>query len=153
MEVNANSEAGAITRPRAVTTETWVAALNYISPFLEPVTPDLVLYVSDMCTLYSLPTCVPYAAALLLYRLRRVPLLAGWTSNQAYLVAVVVAAKFLCDDPPSPRDSLWSMGWFRVGEIKWAEAEFCGRLEWGIAISNPELDSFTNFVDWIMMWA
>ena len=69
MEVDANSEAGAITRPRAVTTETWVAALNYISPFLEPVTPDLVLYVSDMCMLYSLLTCVPYAAALLLYRL------------------------------------------------------------------------------------
>ena len=69
MEVDVNSEAGAITRPRAVTTETWVTALNYISPFLEPVTPNLVLYVSDMCTLYSLPTCIPYAVVLLLYRL------------------------------------------------------------------------------------
>ena len=67
MEVNVNSKASAITGPRAVTTETWVAALNYISPFLEPVTPDLVLYVSDMCMLSSLPTCIPYAAALLFY--------------------------------------------------------------------------------------
>ena len=69
MEVDANSEAGAITGPRAVTTETWVAALNYISPFLEPVTPNLMLYMSDMCTLSSLPTCIPYAAVLLFYHL------------------------------------------------------------------------------------
>ena len=89
MEVDANSKASAITGPRAVTTKTWVAALNYISPFLEPVTPDLMLYVSDMCTLSSLLTCIPYAAALLLYRLRCVPLLTGWMSNQAYLVTVV----------------------------------------------------------------
>ena len=62
-----NSKASVITGPRAVTTETWVAFLNYISPFLEPVTPDLMLYMFDMCMLSSLLICIPYAVALLFY--------------------------------------------------------------------------------------
>ena len=64
-------------------------------------------------------------------------------------------AKFLSEDPPSPRDSFWSCSWFWVGEFKHMEAEFCRHLDWHVAISGPELELFLGFVEWfmMMMWA
>src|SRR5258708_24151562 len=145
-------KAGVNSSPRTVTTEMWATLLSFISPFPMPVTPDLVLYMFDICTTCSLLPCIPYAAVLLLHCLQCIPLLEGWMSKQAYLVTIVVTAKFLSEDPPSPRDSSWSCSWFQVGDFKYMEAKFCRCLDWCIVISGPELESFSGFVDWFMMW-
>ncbi len=73
-------------------------------------------------------------------------------SQQAFLVAVMVMAKFLSEDPPLPRDSFWSCGWFWVGEFKCMEAKFCRHLDWHVVMSGLELESFSGFVKWFMMW-
>src|SRR5258707_14428825 len=56
--------------PRLVTPKMWVFLIDFAHSSPMPVTTNFVEYVFDVCTLFSLPPSVPYAAALLLHRLR-----------------------------------------------------------------------------------
>ena len=143
-------EAGA-NGPRPITVETWANLIDFLHSSPTPVTTDVVEYVLDACALCSLPPSVPYAAALLLHRLRCVSLLKFWTGQQLFLVAVVVAVKFLCDDPHPPTNYWWCLGFlFEVEKLNCMEAEFCRSLDWRVAISGPELESFSAFCQWFM---
>ena len=100
--------------PRLVTPETWAILIDFAHSSPTPVTTNFVEYVFDICTLYSLPPSIPYAAVLLLHHLHGVSPLKGWMGQQLFLVAIVITAKFLCEYPPPPRNGWWSIGLFEV---------------------------------------
>src|SRR5258708_1144573 len=137
--------------PRLPTPEISASLIDFAYSFPTPVTSDFVEYMFNVCTLFSLLPSVPYAAALLLHRLRGVSLLEGWTGQQLFLVTVIVTAKFLCEYPSPPRNGWWSISLFEVKELNRMEAEFCQHLDWHIAISGPELESFSAFGQWFMV--
>src|SRR5260221_2692812 len=138
-------EAVANSSPRLVTPEMWVFLIDFTHSSPTPVTTDFVEYVFDICTLFSLLPSVPYTVALLLHCLRGISLLEGWMCQQLFLVAVIIVAKFLCKYPSLPRNGWWSVGLFEVKELNHMEAELCRRLDLRIAISGPELESFSAF--------
>ncbi len=143
-------EAGANSSPRLITTKTWVILINFIHPSPMPVTTDFVEYMFDVCMLYSLLPSIPYTAALLLHHLHGISPLEGWAGQQLFLVAIIIMVKFLCKDPPLPRNGWWSIGLFEVKEFNHMEAGFCQCLDWHVAISGPELESFLAFSQWFM---
>ncbi len=149
-------EAVANSSPRLITTKMWAILIDFAHSSPMPVTTDFVEYMFDVCTLYSLPpsipyTAIPYTAALLLHCLHGVSPLEGWMGQQLFLVAIIVTAKFLCEYPPSPRNGWWSISLFEVKEFNRMEAEFCQHLDWHVAISGPELESFLAFSQWFMV--
>ena len=144
-------EAVANSGPRLVTPETWVFLIDFAHSSPTPVTTDFVEYVFDVCMLYSLLPSIPYTAALLLHCLCGISPLKGWTGQQLFLVAIIVAAKFLCEYPSLPRNGWWSVSLFEVKELNCMEAEFCQCLDWHVAISGPELESFLAFSQWFMV--
>src|SRR5258707_13357150 len=123
--------------PRLVTPKTWVFLINFAHSSPTPVTTDFMEYVFDICTLFSLLPSIPYTAALLLHCLCGISPLKGWMGQQLFLVAIIVAAKFLCEYPSLPRNGWWSIGLFEVKELNRMEAEFCWHLDWHVAISGP----------------
>ena len=137
--------------PRLITPEMWVFLIDFAHSSPMPVTTDFMEYVFDICTLFSLPPSVPYTAALLLHCLCGISPLEGWMGQQLFLVTIIVTAKFLCKYPSPPRNSWWSVSLFEVKELNRMEAEFCQCLDWCIAISGPELESFSAFGQWFMV--
>ena len=137
--------------PRLITPKTWAFLINFAHSSPIPVTTDFVEYVFNICTLYSLLPSVPYAVVLLLHCLCGISLLKGWMGQQLFLVAIIVMVKFLCEYPPLPRNGWWSIGLFEVKELNHMEAEFCQYLDWCVAISGPELESFLAFGQWFMV--
>src|SRR5258707_1086772 len=95
--------------PRLITPETWAFLIDFAHSSPMPVTTNFMEYMFDVCTLYSLPPSIPCAAALLLHHLHGISLLEGWTGQQLFLVAVIIAAKFLCKYPSPPRNGWWSV--------------------------------------------
>ncbi len=144
-------EAVANSGPRLITPEMWVFLIDFAHSSPTPVTTDFMEYVFDVCTLFSLPPSIPYAAALLLHRLHGISLLKGWMGQQLFLVTVIIMVKFLCEYPSPPRNGWWSIGLFEVKELNRMEAEFCRHLDWCVAISGPELESFLAFGQWFMV--
>src|SRR5258708_3836576 len=144
-------EAGMNFGPRLVTTKTWATVLNSIYPLPMPVTPDFMQYMFDMCTIYSLLISIPYAVACLLHCLCHVPLLEGWTAQGGFLVAIVIAAKSLCESP-LPCNFWWSCDLFEVEVFNCMEFKFCCHLDWCIVFSGPELELFSAFIELFMMW-
>src|SRR6266436_10381030 len=114
--------------PRLVTPEMWGFLIDFAHSSPMPVTTDFVEYVFDVCTLYSLPPSIPYAAVLLLHCLCGISLLEGWMGQQLFLVTIIVTAKFLCEYPPLPRNGWWSISLFEVKEFNRMEAEICQHL-------------------------
>src|SRR5258708_18317769 len=145
-------EAGVNFSPRLITTKMWVTVLNSIYPLPMPVTPDFMQYMFDVCTIYSLPTSIPYAVAHLLHHLHHIPLLKGWTGQGVFLVAIVITAKSLCESPPLPSNFWWSHDLFEVEAFNCMEFEFCCHLDWHVVFSGPELELFLAFVKLFMMW-
>src|SRR5258705_785071 len=131
--------------PRLVTPETWVFLIDFAHSSPMPVTTDFMEYVFNICTLFSLPPSVPYTAVLLLHHLHGISPLEGWMGQQLFLVAVIIVAKFLCEYPSLPRNGWWSVSLFEVKELNRMEAEFCQHLDWHIAISGPDLETFSAF--------
>ncbi len=144
-------EAVANSGPRLITPEMWVFLIDFTHSSPTPVTTDFVEYVFNICTLFSLPPSVPYTAVLLLHHLHGISPLEGWMGQQLFLVAVIIVAKFLCEYPSLPRNGWWSVSLFEVKELNRMEAEFCWCLDWHIAISGPELESFSAFGQWFMV--
>src|SRR5258708_17861773 len=136
---------------RLVTPEMWVFLIDFAHSSPTPVTTDFVEYVFDVCMLYSLLPSITYTVVLLLHRLHGVSLLKGWTGQQLFLVAIIVMVKFLCEYPSPPRNGWWSVSLFEVKECNVMEAEFCRHLDWHVAISGPELESFSAFGQWFMV--
>src|SRR5258707_5939985 len=139
--------------PRLITPETWAFLIDFAHSSPMPVTTNFMEYMFDVCTLYSLPPSIPCAAALLLHHLHGISLLEGWTGQQLFLVTIVIAAKFLCEYPPLPRNGWWSIGLFEVKEFNHMEAEFCWHLDWCVVISGPELEAFSALGQWFMVWS
>src|SRR5258708_1825739 len=137
--------------PRLVTAETWVILINFTHPSPMPVTTNFMEYVFDVCMLYSLSPSIPYTAVLLLHHLHGISLLKSWMGQQLFLVTIVIVVKFLCKYPPSPRNGWWSISLFEVKGFNRMEAEFCQHLDWHVAISGPELESFLAFGQWFMV--
>src|SRR5258707_7735987 len=121
--------------PRLVTPEMWVFLIDFAHSSPMPVTTDFVEYVFDVCTLFSLPPSIPYAAALLLHCLRGISLLEGWMGQQLFLVAVIIVAKFLCKYPSLPSNGWRRVGLFRRKELSHMRAELFRRLDPRIWIS------------------
>src|SRR5258708_34667989 len=137
--------------PRLVTPETWVFLIDFAASSATPVTTDFMEYVFDICTLFSLPPSIPYAAVLLLHRLHGVSPLEGWTGQQLFLVAVIIAVKFLCKYPSPPRNGWWSIGLFEVKELNDMEAEVWWCINWRVTIFRPLLGSFFAFCPWFIV--
>jgi len=137
--------------PRLVTPEMWVFLINFTHSSPMPVTTDFMEYVFDVCTLYSLLPSIPYAVVLLLHCFHGVSPLEGWMGQQLFLVTIIIVAKFLCEYPSLPRNGWWSISLFEVKELNCMEAEFCRCLDWCVAISGPELESFLAFGQWFMV--
>jgi len=137
--------------PRLITPEMWAFLIDFAHSSPMAVTTNFMEYVFDICTLYSLLPSIPYAVVLLLHCLHGVSPLEGWMGQQLFLVAIIIVAKFLCEYPSLPRNSWWSIGLFEVKELNCMEAEFCWHLDWCVAISGPELESFLAFSQWFMV--
>src|SRR5258708_15954679 len=142
---NQELEAGANFSPRLITTDTWATVLNSIYPLPMPVTPDFVQYMFDVCTIYSLPTSIPYAVACLLHHLHHIPLLKSWTGQGVFLVTIIVVVKSLCVSPPPPSNFWWSCNLFEVDVFIHMEFEFCSHLDGHVVFSGPELGAFLCF--------
>src|SRR5258708_38091080 len=138
---------------RLVTPEMWVFLIDFAHSSPTPVTTDFVEYVFDVCMLYSLLPSIPYAVVLLLHRLHGISLLKGWTGQQLFLVTVIIAVKFLCEYPSLPRNGWWSIGLFEVKEFNHMEAEFCRCLDWNCSVFGPELEAFSAFYHWFLVFS
>ncbi len=72
--------------PRLITTKTWAILIDFTHPSPTPVTTNFMEYMFDICTLYSLPPSIPYAAVLLLHHhCSEIPLQVSF-STQEWLV-------------------------------------------------------------------
>lgn len=98
------------------------------------------------CT--QLPPSAAYGALLLLQRLRFVyPNLQARSGHCLFLAAVMISAKFLCDDTYS--NEAWRIAAqeiFPLHEINRAEREMCWYLNWKFFVNNSMLVHFETAV-------
>ena len=72
--------------PRLVTPKMWVFLIDFAHSSPMPVTTDFMEYMFNVCTLFSLPPSIPYAAVLLLHHhCSEIPLQVSF-STQEWLV-------------------------------------------------------------------